>query len=254
MKRAVVRSWRARHCAAAGAANGKPGLRNGNSCFRLTFADNDFLIRLLREVAMKSKRAALYARVSTLDQHPELQQRELIQYVKRRGWAIQKVYTDKGISGAVERRPALDSLLQDCRRGRVDVVVVWKFDRFARSLRQLVDALELFRSLSIAFVSCTEAVDTSLPHGEMLFQIIGSIAQWERSLIGERVRAGLQHARQEGTRLGRPPRRVMTRNDVTELRNEWRRTKLPFRKLAAKYGTSVWTAHRICKEHHERER
>jgi DNA invertase Pin-like site-specific DNA recombinase len=88
------------------------------------------------------------------------------------------------------RRPAPDALLDDCHRGKIDVVVVWKFDRFTRSLRQLLSALELFRQLGIDFVSCTEALDTSLPHGEMMFQIIGAIAQWERSLIAERVKAG----------------------------------------------------------------
>jgi len=124
--------------------------------------------------------------------------------------------------------------------------VVWKFDRFARSLKQLLHALELFRKLGIGFVSCTEAIDTSLPHGEMLFQIIGAIAQWERSLIVERVKAGLQHARSQGKRLGRPPLRVLTPKDVAELRKERKRTKTTFRELATKYGVSVFTAHQIC--------
>ena len=196
---------------------------------------------------MKQKRAAIYTRVSTTDQHPEVQERELLQYVARREWTVQKVYCDRGISGAKERRPALDELLQDCKRGRVDVVVVWKFDRFARSLKHLLNSLELFRALGIAFVSCTEAIDTSLPHGEMLFQIIGAIAQWERSLIAERVRAGLQHARSKGKRLGRPALRILTAAEIRSLRQERARTKKPFRKLAAKYGISVFTAHTICK-------
>ena len=141
------------------------------------------------------KRVAIYTRVSTTDQHPEMQQQELVRYVASRNWTLYKVYSDKGVSGVTEKRPGLDALLADCRRRRVDLVVVWKFDRFARSLKQLVNALDLFRQIGIGFVSCTEAIDTSLPHGEMLFQIIGAIAQWERSLIAERVRAGLQHAR-----------------------------------------------------------
>src|SRR4029077_5637438 len=141
---------------------------------------------------------------------------------------------------------ALDALLLDCRRKKVDLVVVWKFDRFARSLKQLLNALELFRTLGIGFVSCTEAIDTSLPHGEMLFQIIGAIAQWERSLIVERVRAGLQHARSRGKRLGRPPGRVLTPEETAKLRKERLRTKVPFRTLAVKYGISVFTAHRLC--------
>jgi DNA invertase Pin-like site-specific DNA recombinase len=157
-----------------------------------------------------------------------------------------KKYSDKGLSGTVERRPALDALLADCRRQKIDVVVVWKFDRFARSLKQLLNALELFRTLGIAFVSCTEAIDTSLPHGEMLFQIIGAIAQWERSLIVERVKAGLHHARSQGKVLGRPPLRRLTPEEVVKLRKERVRTRAPFRTLAAKYGISVFTAHKLC--------
>ena len=195
---------------------------------------------------MEAKRVALYTRVSTNDQHPEMQRRELVEYVKRRGWRLCKEYCDKGVSGTKEHRPALDALLEDCRRSKIDVVVVWKFDRFARSLQQLLHALELFRKLGIGFVSCTEAIDTSLPHGEMLFQIIGAIAQWERSLIVERVRAGLQHARSQGKRLGRPPLRVLNAKDVAALRRERARTKATFRELASKYGVSVFTAHRLC--------
>jgi DNA invertase Pin-like site-specific DNA recombinase len=195
---------------------------------------------------MKIQKAAIYTRVSTTDQHPEMQEAELVEYVKRRGWSLYKEYSDKGVSGAVERRPGLDALLEDCRRKKIDIVVVWKFDRFARSLKQLLNALELFRTLGIGFVSCTEAIDTSLPHGEMLFQIIGAIAQWERSLIVERVRAGLQHARSQGKRLGRPPLKVLKPKDVAELRKERKRTKAPFRMLATKYGISVFTAHKLC--------
>lgn len=195
---------------------------------------------------MGTKKAAIYTRVSTLDQHPEMQRQELVEYVKRRGWSLYKEYTDKGVSGTKEHRPALDALLDDCRRKKFDFLIVWKFDRFARSLKQLLNALELFKTLGIGFVSCTEAIDTSLPHGEMLFQIIGAIAQWERSLIVERVRAGLQHARSQGKRLGRPPLRVLTPKDVAELRKERARTKAPLRTLATKYGLSVWTVHKLC--------
>jgi DNA invertase Pin-like site-specific DNA recombinase len=196
---------------------------------------------------MGNKKAAVYARVSSLDQHPEMQEVELVDYVKRRGWSLYKIYTDKGVSGKVERRRGLDALLEDCRQKKIDIVVVWKFDRFARSLKQLLTALELFRTLNIGFVSCTEAIDTSLPHGEMLFQIIGAIAQWERSLIVERVKAGLQYARSQGKRLGRPPLRRLTGKEVAKLRNERARTKAPFREIALKYGVSVFTAHALCK-------
>lgn len=195
---------------------------------------------------MKTQKIALYTRVSTTDQHPEMQERELKEYVKRRGWTHAAEYRDKGVSGASEKRPGLNALLEDCRRGRVDVVIVWKFDRFARSLKQLLNALELFRRLGIDFISCTEAIDTSLPHGEMLFQIIGAIAQWERSLIAERVKAGLQNARNQGKRLGRPPLRVLTKREIAKLRKERVTSKTPFRTLAQKWGISVFTAHSIC--------
>jgi DNA invertase Pin-like site-specific DNA recombinase len=191
------------------------------------------------------KKVAIYTRVSTTDQHPEMQHEELIRYIRSRNWTLYKAYGDK-ISGAMGKRPGLDALLDDCRRRKIDVVVVWKFDRFARSLKHLVNALELFRQLGIGFVSCTEAIDTSLPHGEMLFQIIGAIAQWERSLIAERVRAGLQHARTKGQRLGRPPLRRLSAKEVAELRSERAKRKSPYRMLAAKYGVSVFTAHKLC--------
>jgi DNA invertase Pin-like site-specific DNA recombinase len=198
---------------------------------------------------MRAKRVAIYTRVSTTDQHPAMQEKELREYVARRNWTIHRIYCDK-VSGSVEKRPGLDALLDDCRRRKCEIVVVWKFDRFARSLKQLLNALELFRALGIAFVSCTEAIDTSLPHGEMLFQIIGAIAQWERSLIAERVKAGLQHARSQGRRLGRPPLRVLTPKDIRELRKERLRTKAPFRTLATKYNISVWSAYRLCGARH----
>jgi DNA invertase Pin-like site-specific DNA recombinase len=170
----------------------------------------------------------------------------LIEYVKRRGWNLCKIYCDKGISGATEKRPALDALLSDCRRGKADVVVVWKFDRFARSLKQLLSALELFRGLGIDFVSATEGLDSSLPQGEMLFQMIGAVSQFERSLIGERVRAGLQHARAIGKRLGRPPLKRLTPKELAELKSQHRKNNVPFRALATKFGISVWTCHKLC--------
>ena len=134
---------------------------------------------------MKQKRAALYVRVSSGEQHTEAQERALREYVQRRAWVLHKIYRDK-CTGATASRPGLDELLKDCRRRAIDVVVVWKFDRFARSLKHLIDGLELCRALGIDFVSVTEAVDTSLPAGEMLFQMIGAVAQFERSLIAER--------------------------------------------------------------------
>jgi DNA invertase Pin-like site-specific DNA recombinase len=194
---------------------------------------------------MKQKRAALYVRVSSGEQHTEMQERALREYVQRRGWSQHKVYRDKR-TGAAASRPGLDELLNDCRRRAVDVVVVWKFDRFARSLKNLIAGLELCRALGIDFVSVTEAVDTSLPAGEMLFQMIGAVAQFERSLIAERVRSGLANARANGKILATRPCAKLTHKEAADLRRQCLQKKLPFRALAEKFGVSVWTAHRLC--------
>ena len=182
--------------------------------FRLSLFNMHARRKLCR---MKQKRAALYVRVSSGEQHTEAQERALREYVQRRGWLQHKIYRDKGVSGATASRPGLDELLKDCRRRSIDVVVVWKFDRFARSLKNLIAGLELCRALGIDFVSVTEAVDTSLPAGEMLFQMIGAVAQFERSLIAERVRSGLANARANGKILGRPPLRKLTRQGNCKL-------------------------------------
>jgi DNA invertase Pin-like site-specific DNA recombinase len=194
---------------------------------------------------MKQKRAALYVRVSSGEQHTEMQERALREYVQRRTWTLNKIYRDK-CTGATASRPGLDELLKDCRRRAIDVIVVWKFDRFARSLKNLIAGLEFCRALGIDFVSVTEAVDTSLPAGEMLFQMIGAVAQFERSLIAERVKTGLANARANGKVLGRPPLRKLTRKEIANLRKQRVHEKLPFRALAEKFGISVWTAHRLC--------
>jgi DNA invertase Pin-like site-specific DNA recombinase len=158
-----------------------------------------------RKVGFWTMQIALYARVSTHNgqQDPELQLRELREYCARRGWEISGEYVDH-ISGAKDRRKALDRLMADAHRRRFDAVVVWKFDRFARSVSHLLRALETFRALGIEFVSLSEQVDTSTPMGKMVFTVLGAVAELERSLIVERVRAGLRNARAKGKRLGRP--------------------------------------------------
>ena len=154
-------------------------------------------------------KAALYARVSTSNgQDPTMQTRELKEYCERRGWKIAGEYVDTGISGAREKRPELDRLMADAHRRRFDAVVVWKFDRFARSVSHLLRALETFKALGIEFVSLSEQMDTSTPTGKMVFTVLGAVAELERSLIAERVRAGLRNARAKGKTLGRPRRRV----------------------------------------------
>jgi DNA invertase Pin-like site-specific DNA recombinase len=195
---------------------------------------------------VKTKRAALYVRVSSGEQNTGAQERALREYVQRRSWKLQQIYRDQGISGASANRPALNELMKACRRGSVDVVVVWKFDRFARSLKQLMAGLETCRALGIDFVSVTEAIDTSLPSGELVFQMIGAVAQFERALIAERVKSGLANARASGKTLGRPPLRKLSRGDARELRRARSQRHVPFRVLAKTFGVSVWTAHRLC--------
>lgn len=151
-------------------------------------------------------RAAIYARVSKANncQNPEMQLCEVREYCQRRGWEIAGEYVDAGICGAKEHRPQLDALITACRKRRVDAVVVYRYDRFARSLRQLVNALEEFRSLGIEFISLHEGVDTSTPNGRLVFGIFASIAEFERELIRDRVKSGIAAARSKGKRLGRP--------------------------------------------------
>ncbi len=150
-------------------------------------------------------RVALYARVSTLNgQDPQMQLRELREYALRRGWAIEKEYIDHGISGSKESRPALNDLMSDAHRRKFDAVLVWKIDRFGRSLKHLVNSLEELGALGVAFVSFGDNLDLSTPSGRLMFQIIGAMAEFERALIQERVRAGLRNAQAKGKRLGRP--------------------------------------------------
>jgi DNA invertase Pin-like site-specific DNA recombinase len=149
---------------------------------------------------------SLYARVSTSDkgQDPELQLRELREYCQRRGWNVASEYVDVGVSGAKDSRPELNRLMADASRRRFDAVVVWRFDRFARSVSHLLRALETFRSLGIEFVSYSEAIDTATPVGKMTFTVLGAVAELERSLIVERVRAGMRNAKAKGQRIGWP--------------------------------------------------
>jgi len=151
-------------------------------------------------------RVAVYARVSTNGngQSPEMQTRELREYCERREWTVASEYVDVGISGTKEKRPELDRLMADAHRRRFDAVVVWKFDRFARSVSHLLRALETFRAQGIEFVSFSEQLDTSTPAGKLVFAVLGAVAELERSLIVERVKAGLRNARAKGRRLGRP--------------------------------------------------
>ena len=193
-----------------------------------------------------TSRVAIYARVSTIGngQSPEMQVRDLREYCSRRGWTITGEYVDAGISGAKEKRPELDRLMADAHRRRFDLVEVWKFDRFARSVSHLLRALEAFNALGIAFVSLSESLDTSTPAGRMVFTVLGAVAELERSLIVERVRAGMRNARAKGKQIGRPPRTQLTPEDRKSIAEAYWCRKASFRQLAKRFDTSTGTVQR----------
>jgi DNA invertase Pin-like site-specific DNA recombinase len=187
-------------------------------------------------------RAALYARVSTTNngQSPEMQLRELREHCVRRGWTVAGEYVDPGISGTKDSRPELDRMMADAHRRRFDAVIVWKFDRFARSVAHLLRALDTFRVLGVEFVSLSESLDTATPAGRMVFTVLGAVAELERSLIAERVKAGLRNARAKGKTLGRPRKAVDTAT-IAALRA----SGASWRAISKRTGISARTARRI---------
>ena len=187
---------------------------------------------------MANQRVALYARVSTLQaQDPEMQLSELQEYAARRGWEVVAEYVDRK-SGASEARPALNRLMIDARRRRFDVIAVWKIDRFGRSLRHLVNALAEFEAIGVAFVSLRDHLDLSTPAGRLMFQIIAAMAEFERALIQERVRAGLRNAQKKGKKLGRP-RIAVDAAKIASLRA----SGASWRAISKQLGVSVGTAY-----------
>jgi len=148
-------------------------------------------------------KAGIYARVSTFDQEPENQLAELRRYCEARGWTAVE-YVDRGVSGSKDRRPALDQLLSDAKRRRFDVVVCWRLDRLGRNLKHLITLLDDLQALGVAFVSLAEGIDATTPAGKLQMHILGAIAEFEKGRIVERVRAGLQRAKAQGVKLGRP--------------------------------------------------
>jgi DNA invertase Pin-like site-specific DNA recombinase len=191
-----------------------------------------------------TSRVAIYARVSTTNhgQDVTVQTRDLEQFAEARGWRLFDSYLDLGISGSKDKRPELDRLMADAHHRKFDVVIVWKFDRFARSVSHLLRALETFNALGIAFVSLSENVDTTTPTGKMIFTVLGAVAELERSLIAERVRAGLRNARAKGKTLGRPRTAV----DTARI-DRLRASGLSWPKIAAEMGVSVGTVYQAAR-------
>jgi DNA invertase Pin-like site-specific DNA recombinase len=184
-------------------------------------------------------RVAIYARVSTSNhgQDVGLQTRELRQFAEARGWTVAGEYIDAGVSGAKDSRPELNRLMADAHKRRFDVVCVWRFDRFARSVSHLLRALETFKALGIDFVSFSEQMDTSTPAGKMVFTVLGAVAELERSLTVERVRAGLRNARAKGKTLGRPRVAVDTAK-IANLRASGASWQVITRELGISAGTA----------------
>jgi DNA invertase Pin-like site-specific DNA recombinase len=187
---------------------------------------------------MKLKNAAVYVRVSTVDQHTELQETELREYCERRGWQY-VLYRDHGQSGAKDNRPALIEMLKDIRKRRVDVIVVWALDRLARSLKHLLTIAEECRALGVDIVCLRQNIDTTLPAGRLTFQVLGAVAEFEREMLRERVKAGMQQARRSGKRIGRPALRHFGPRDIEQVRS-LRANGTSVRKLAKDLGTTQW--------------
>jgi DNA invertase Pin-like site-specific DNA recombinase len=189
------------------------------------------------------KRAALYMRVSTLDQHPETQLYDLRQMAAQRGYEVVAEFTDK-ISGTKAKRPGLDQMMADARRGRFDVVLVWACDRIARSTRHFLDVLDDLNRIGVEFVSFREQIDTGGPLGRAIVIIIGAIAELERNLIIERVRAGMRRARLEGQHIGRNP---LVLDHAAIVRDRQHGQSL--RQVAKGHRISTATVQRVLREH-----
>jgi DNA invertase Pin-like site-specific DNA recombinase len=192
-----------------------------------------------KEISMTSQGVALYARVyKLLGQDPELQLGELREYANRRGWNIVGQYVDRA-SGAKETRPALKRLMADARQRKFDTIAVWRIDRFGRSLKHLVNALADLETIGVAFVSLRDNLDLGTPSGRLMFQIIAAMAEFERALIQERVRAGLRNAKNKGQKLGRP-RAIVDLEEVATLRG----SGASWRTIANQMNLSVGTLHK----------
>jgi len=168
-----------------------------------------------------------------------MQLSELREYATRRGLSIHEEYVDQGVSGSKESRPALNRLMADAQRCRFDAVLVWKIDRFGRSLKHLVNSLADLSAYGIAFISLRDNLDLSTPSGRLMFQIIGAMAEFERALIQERVKAGLRNARAKGKRIGRPQAKIEL-SKVLELRNQG----LSWRAISDQLGLGLGTVYR----------
>ncbi len=191
---------------------------------------------------LKDNRVVIYGRVSTEHQSVDVQLVELRDYVARRGWQLVAEYVDH-VSGAKESRPSLNRMMSDARQRKFDILLVWKIDRFGRSLKHLVNSLAELESVGVAFVSLRDSLDLSSPAGRLMAQLLGAISEFERSLITERVRAGIRNARNKGRRLGRPPLEVDS-GRIARLRA----AGTSLRAISKQLGISLGSVHRALQE------
>ena len=189
---------------------------------------------------MKTQKVAIYVRVSTSGQTVENQERELLAHCQRQGWQVFKVYRDEGFSGAVADRPALKEMMADARLGRFNLLVVWKIDRLARSISHLLEVLTELKGLGIGFVSLTEAINTETAQGRMIANFLGSIAEFERELVVERIKCGMARASAAGVRIGRP-RAGFDVNEAIRLKQDGQ----SWSQVAKSVGASSATVRRI---------
>jgi DNA invertase Pin-like site-specific DNA recombinase len=192
---------------------------------------------------MKQKNAAVYVRVSTSDQHTELQESELREYCERRSWKY-VLYRDHAQSGARENRPALTEMMKDIRKRKIDVIVIWALDRLARSLKHLLTVAEECKTLGVDIVCLKQNIDTTLPAGRLTFQVLGAVAEFEREMLRERVKAGMAQARRAGKRIGRPALRQFGPKDIERVRT-LRSAGASVRQIVKDFGTTQWMITRL---------
>jgi len=178
------------------------------------------------------KRIAIYARVSTDRQSTESQLNALREYAGKRAWAISKEYIDEGYTGSNTKRPAFTAMMADAKKRKFDVLLVYKLDRLSRSLKDLITTLDDLKSMGIDFISYDNGLDTTTPTGRLIFNVVGAVAEFEKDIIRERVRAGLENAKRKGKRLGRPPVSSRLVDKAKKLRSEG----MSFRQIGKRLG------------------
>lgn len=194
---------------------------------------------------VRARRCGIYARCSTDEQSTDAQIAALQEFAAKRGWVVQKIYQDRGVSGSKGRRPGLDEMWADCRKRRIDMCLVWALDRLARSLKQLIEALDEFGRLGVDFVCLKQDIDSTNAASRLLFHIVGAVAEFERDLIRERTVAGMVEARRKGKHIGRPPLRKFVGEEESEIRRARQKDGVSVRQLSIRFGTTQWMIRKI---------